>query len=690
MAVSRVRDGMCGHVQLNNPPINGIDRAVRRGLLEAVDWAEAEGLERVILSGAGRAFAAGVDAREFDLAPEPPHLSDVLDRIERSHVPWIAAIHGQALGGGAEIALACRYRIARPDATLGLPDVTLGMVPGAGGTQRLPRLSGIEVALDLIATGRVVSGVEAKRIGLVDALGDDPVAAAATLRAARLGLAVPVGKLNPGDAPPEVFEAARRTAARRMRGQVAPLRAIELIARSCTATLAQGLEAERATVLELRASDQGRALRHAFFAERSARAPGWLRAGPAPLRQVAVVGGGILAAGLAYALLNAGLGVTLLEADTEGVVRARANGEKFIEADLARGRIGAVDAASRRAGFSVSADYADAAGADLAIEAVGESMEERRQVFARLQSVLRPDAVLASTTARPDLNLIAAGLADPARLLGLHFCAAAPAPAPVAKLVEIIRGAASSDRTLATGFALAAALGKTPVLAGVCDGFIGNRILARCDDEADALLIEGSTPWDIDEAMVDFGYAMGPYERQDLAGLDIAHANRRRRDAGRDPARRCNPISDRMVAEGRLGRKTAVGWYRYPGGGGKVLDPLIEDLIREEAYFAKVARREFSADQIRRRLLLAMINEASEILAEGIAERAADIDLVTLLATGFPRWRGGLMHYADTLGAKAILAGIEDQAKAAGLDWRPSRVIEECAAKGLRFSDWRR
>ena len=686
MAVSRVRDGIYGYVTLDNPPVNAIGRAVRQGLLEAVDWAEAEGLERVILSGAGRAFAAGADAREFDLPPEPPHLPEVLDRIERSPVAWIAAIHGPALGGGAEIALACRYRIARPDARIGLPEVTLGVVPGAGGTQRLPRLVGIETALKMIPTGKPVSGAAAKEIGLVDAVDDDPIACAEMLNSEWLGMAVPVGELNSGDADEALFDAARQVARTRMRGQQAPLRAIDLVALSRSATLPAGLQAERAVFLELRQSDQARALRHVFFAERAARVPGWLNADPAPLGHVAVVGGGTMGAGIAYALLNAGLKVTLLETDADAVARARANVEKIVEASLGRGLIDAAGAQARRAGFAASADYAKAAGADLAIEAAFESMEVKQQVFTRLQSVLRPGAVLASNTSYLDLDRIAEVLDDPARLVGLHFFA----PAHIMKLLEIVRGAASSDRALATGFALAKALRKIPVLAGVCDGFIGNRILARYRDEADALLMEGTTPGEIDEAMVEFGYAMGPYEAQDLSGLDIAHANRRRKDATRDPARRYIPIVDRMVAEGRLGRRAAVGWYRYPGGGGKVVDPLIEDLIREEAYFAKVPRREFTADEIRHRLLLAMINEAAEILAEGIAESTADIDLVTVHGYGFPRWRGGLMQYADTLGVKAVRAGIEDLAKAAPLEWRPSRVIEDCAEKGLRFADWRR
>ncbi|MCC0015561.1 MAG: enoyl-CoA hydratase/isomerase family protein [Rhodobiaceae bacterium] len=686
MAVSRRRDGIYGYVEIDNPPVNAIGQEIRQGLLDAVDWAEAEGLERVILSGKGRALAAGADTREFDAEPPPPHLPEVANRIEKSPVAWIAAIHGFALGGGAELVLACRYRIARPDAMIGLPEVNLGVIPGAGGTQRLPRLVGMEKALELIPTGKPVSGVEAKAIGLVDELDDDPVGYAEMVNTEWLGMAVPVGELNSGAAEPEDFAKARRAAENRMRGQVAPLKAIELLELAQTASLEDGMRAEREAFVELRKSEQARALRHIFFAERGARAPDWLTAEPAKVEHVAVVGGGTMGAGIAYALVNAGQAVTLLETDADGVERARGNVGKIIDSSLKRGFIDDDGAAARRGRLTVSSDYGAAADADLAIEAAFESMEVKAEVFGRLQSVIRADAVLATNTSYLDVDEIAGTLADPSRLVGLHFFA----PAHIMKLLEIVRGKASSERALATGFALAKRLRKIPVLAGVCDGFIGNRILSRYREAADTVLMDGSTPWDIDEAMVEFGYAMGIYETQDLSGLDIAHANRRRQDATRDPNRRYIPIGDRMVAEGRLGRKAGVGWYRYPGGGGKVVDPLIEDLVREEAHFAKVARREFSADEIRHRLLLAMVNEATAILGEGIAQTARDIDLVTVNGYGFPRWRGGLMHYADTLGAATVLEGLEGLAKEDALVWAPSPVVRDCAEKGISFSAWRR
>jgi 3-hydroxyacyl-CoA dehydrogenase len=454
---------------------------------------------------------------------------------------------------------------------------------------------------------------------------------------------------------------------------------------SASTPFAEAMIRERSAFPELHDSDQDRALTHIFFAERAARAPNWLTAAPVDVTQAVVVGGGTMGAGIAYALLSAGISVALLETDDDGVVRARGNVEKIIEASLERGLIATAKADKLRAALTVTTDYAAGAGAQIAIEAAFESMEDKQTVFRALQAALPKDAVLATNTSYLDVNEIAAILDDPARLVGLHFFA----PAHIMKLLEIVRGDATSDVALATGFALARRLRKIPVLAGVCDGFIGNRILARYREAADTLLMDGTNPWELDEAMVDFGYAMGPYEAQDLSGLDIAYAARKRQAATRDPARRYIPISDRMVEEGRLGKKVGVGWYRYPGGNGMVVDPLIEDLVREESWFAKVTRREFSADEMRRRLLLAMINEAADILAEGIAASARDIDLVTVFGYGFPRWRGGLMHYADTIGAARIVEQLEELAGEDPVVWAPSPALRACAKAGITLADYK-
>ena len=687
MPVHWRRDANIGYVELDAPPVNALGLDTRRGLLAAVEWAEAEQLERVIVSGRGKVFCAGGDAREFDGPSLEPHLPDILNRIENSPVPWIAAAHGAALGGGLELMLACRYRIAAPGARLGLPEVTLGVVPGAGGTQRLPRLIGMEQALRLIPTGKAVDAEQALALGLINNIDPEPVYFAELTNAEWLGMAVPVGELNAGAATEEAYAAARALARRKMAGQQAPLRAIALLQAAETLPLKAGLARERTAFIELRGSDQARALRHVFFAERAAKAPPSLsRIKPEPLERIVVVGGGTMGAGIAYALLGADYRVTVLEADSEGVARARANIDTLITGGLKRGAINEARAAALRAALTLSDTFADAAGAELAIEAAFESMAVKIEVLGALQKVMPASAVLATNTSYLDIDAMAASLDDPARLVGLHFFA----PAHIMKLLEIVRGAATSDQALAQGFALARTLRKVPVLAGVCDGFIGNRILARYREAADTVFMDGSTPWEVDEAMVEFGYAMGPYEAQDLSGLDIAHANRRRQDATRDPQRRYIPIADRMVELGKLGRKTGAGWYRYPGGGGKVDDPIVADLALEEAHLAGITRCDYSPDEIRRRLLLAMINEAAAIMEAGIAQSAADIDLVTVFGYGFPRWRGGLMHFADRLGATDILGGLEALAREDPVVWAPNAVIRFCAESGMTFAEWRR
>lgn len=679
MSVTTRREDNVGHVEIDAPPVNAIGLAVRAGLLDAVRWAEAERLDRVIVTGHGGLFAAGADAREFDAPPVEPHLPDVLDAIERSVVPWIAAIRGVALGGGAEIALACRMRIAAPDARIGLPEVTLGVVPGAGGTQRLPRLVGLDRALGMITTGKPMVAQEALDAGLVHEIDDDPVEAAYLANTEALGCIVPVRDLPAPEPAAGAVDAARERVRAKMAGQLAPLRAIDIIETGLSLPFDDALAHERRAFLELRESAQARALRHVFFAERAAKAPSDLSADAVPLEHVLVVGGGTMGSGIAYALLNAGLRVTLLENDAAGVERARGNVASIVDASLARGLIDEASAEARRERLTLTSDASAGADATLAIEAAFESLDVKRDVFAALEAALPSNAVLASNTSYLDLDEIAAGVSDPTRVVGTHFFA----PAHVMKLLEIVRGARTSDAALATAFALAKRLRKVPVMVGVCDGFVGNRILARYREAADTVLMDGSTPWEIDEAMVEFGYAMGPYAAQDLSGLDIAHANRRRQDATRDPARRYIPIADRMVELGKLGRKTGAGWYRYPGGNGRVEDPIVADLALEEARFAGIDRVDYAPDEIRERLLLAMINEAADLLDEGIARSAADIDLVTVFGYGFPRWRGGLMHHADTLGAKAIVARLDELAMEDPIAWKVSPLLRRCAEEGV-------
>ncbi len=681
MSVTTRREDNVGYVEIDNAPVNAIGLSVRQGLLDAVRWAEREALDRVIVSGKGGMFAAGADAKEFDSAPVEPHLPDVLNQIENSFVPWIAAIEGVALGGGAEIALACRLRIMAPNARIGFPEVTLGVIPGAGGTQRLPHLVGLTDALNMITSGKPMSAKAALEKGLIQTIHDEPNYAAFMVNTEELGCIVPTSDLPSPPVDQDVLNTARHHVNAKSAGQIAPLRAIDVIEAGLNLPIQEGLAVERKAFLELRSSDQAKALRHIFFAERAAKLPNDITAPPITLEHVAIVGGGTMGSGIAYALLNAGFRVTILENDAEGVERAKENVETIVSASLKRGLISEQEASDRKDRFSATTDYDQASDATLAIEAAFESMDVKRKIFLTLEKHLPADAIIASNTSYLDINELASVLQEPLRVIGLHFFA----PAHIMKLLEIVRGDKTSDTVIATAFALAKRCRKIPVMVGVCDGFVGNRILARYREAADTVFMDGSTPWEIDEAMVEFGYAMGPYAVQDLSGLDIAHANRRRQDATRDPARRYIPIADRMVELGKLGRKTGAGWYRYPGGEGRVDDPIVADLGIEEAHFAGIERVEYSADEIRQRLLLAMINEAADLLHEGIAQSATDIDLVTVFGYGFPRWRGGLMHYADTLGAAEIVKQIQQLAKEDPVAWKISPLLKQCADNGTRI-----
>jgi 3-hydroxyacyl-CoA dehydrogenase len=688
-AASPVRFGLEGPafvVTIDNPPVNVISQTVRAGLMAALAEAEAAvgagRADRIVITGAGRAFIAGADAREFDGPPLEPHLPAVLQRLVR--LPAIAAVNGAALGGGLEVALACRARIAAPGAVLGLPEVTLGVVPGSGGTQRLPRLIGLAAALPLISEGRTFKAKEALASGIVDAVADDALAAALDLDAALLQRP-PVDDL-PAPAPaPEAVAAARRVAGKKMRGQIAPLRAIDLMEGSASLPLSEGLARERAAFLDLRTGDQARALRHVFFAERAAGAGPDLKAlEPRRIDHALVAGGGTMGAAIAYALEGVGIRITLLENDAAAGERARANVRALFDDAVKRGRVSPETAAARFAGnFAfIHGPAAPLPPVDLAIEAVFENLEVKRALFARFGAELPPATLLATNTSYLDVNAIAEGLPGPERFLGLHFFA----PAHIMKLTEVIRAARTSPQTLATAFALTRRLGKIAIEAGVCDGFIGNRILTRYRQTGDILLIEGALPQDIDKAATDFGMAMGPYAVQDLSGLDIAHANRQRKDLRNMAGIRYVPIADRMVEElGRLGRKTGAGWYDYGDGGGTPSQD-VRRLIEAVSAEAGLARREIGAQGIARRLMLAMIAEGADILDEGIARRPADIDLVMVHGYGFPRWRGGPMWLADGWGLGEVVEEIAALAAEDPLSWRVPALLRRLAFEGRPLS----
>lgn len=637
--VTIARQGDIAVVTVDNPPVNALSAALRQGLWDAVAELDADpGVAAVVLACAGRTFIAGADVTEFGKPPVPPHLPDLIARIEAAAKPWVAAIHGSALGGGFEVAMGCRFRVALSDARVGLPEVTLGIVPGAGGTVRTPRLAGVAAAVGLVTSGRPLGAARALDLGLVDAVvqGDLVAEAVAFARAALTRPLPDPVSLRPVAAPDPGFWAEQETSvAKAARGAAAPLRALACLRKAAESDFDAAMAFERETFLDLRGSEQAAALRHVFFAERGAPRPAALRdVEPLPLRRVAVIGGGTMGAGIIAALREAGLPVTLVERDAEAVARGIANLDGIFAGSVRRGKLTEAQAGALVAGVTGTSDYAHIADADLVIEAVFEEIGVKRAVFDRLGAVCRPDAVLATNTSYLDPRDIAEGLPHPDRFIGLHFFS----PANVMKLLEIVPTPATSQRTLATGFALARMLGKIPVRAGICEGFIGNRILKRYRAAAEGLVRQGVPIAEIDAAMRTYGFAMGPFEAQDLGGLDIAYLQREgARAAGQDVP---ETLGDILVRAGRKGQKTGGGWYDYAPGERKPRPSLA---VAELLGAAIRPGAPLSRDEISAAMVGEMAAEGHAILAEGIALAPADIDLVEIHGYGFPRWRGGPM-----------------------------------------------
>jgi len=622
--------GDLARVMIDNPPVNALGQAVRQGLLQAaVDLAGRAGVKAVVLGCAGRSFVAGADIRELGKPPAEPFLPDVLAAIEAAPVPWVAAIHGTALGGGLEVAMACHGRVAGAQAKLGLPEVTLGIIPGSGGTVRLPRLVPMAEAIALVTLGKPIGAGQALAIGLIDRLTEADVIAAAEALALEL---VAQGAPHPTLArdllagAPIDWAAEEAALRKRSRGAAAPLEALAALRLAAEAPAPEAMAAERARFLRLAASPEAAALRHIFFAERAAgkglRIDG---AVPADLARVGVIGGGTMGAGIATALLLSGSAVHLIERDAAAATAARGRVADTISGSVKRGAISQQQGDAALARLSTGEDYAALADCPLVIEAVFEDMAVKRQVFERLDAVMPADAILATNTSYLDVNVLAA--------------------ANVMKLLEVVRGDATGSRALATGAALARRLGKVAVVAGVCDGFIGNRVMAAYRRDCEFMLEEGALPQQIDAAMEAFGFAMGIYAVQDMSGLDIAWAQRKARAATRPASERYARIADRLCEAGRLGRKTGKGWYDYAGGSARP-DPDVERIILDESARAGRTRRAFSGDEIMARVLRIMQAEGRAILAEGIAESAADIDVVMVTGYGFPRHKGGPMFMA--------------------------------------------
>lgn len=691
--VAREQHGDILLVSIDNPPVNALGVDVRRGLLEAIEAADADpAVKAVLIVGAGRNFIGGADIREFGKPPMAPALPDVCNRIEASTKPVVAAINGVALGGGLEVALSAHYRVALPTAKFGLPEVALGLLPGAGGTQRTPRLIGAQAALDLMLTGRHASAKEAEKLGLVDRIveGDDPVAVGLTYTQELLDAKAPVRRTRDAEALADraaqsaVVDAARLDTAKKSRGLFSPLKIVDAVQGAIDLPFDEGLALERKLFIECLDSPQRAGLVHAFFAEReTAKSPETRDAKPRVVASVGILGGGTMGAGIAVAALDAGLPVTMIERDEEALARGRKNVEKVYDGLVKKGRMTEEGKTAVMARWTGSTAYDALANVDLVIEAVFEEMGVKKAVFAELDRVCKQGAVLATNTSYLDINEIADSVSRPQDVIGLHFFS----PANIMKLLEIVVPAKVSSDVVATAFELAKKLKKTPVRAGVCDGFIGNRILAVYGQAAHYMMEDGASPYQIDKALRDFGYPMGPFQVSDLAGGDIGWATRKRRAATRDPKARYVQIADRIAERGWFGQKTGRGYYLYPEGARiGTPDPEVEAIIDAERERAGVTPREFSDEEIVRRYLAAMINEGANVVHQGIALRPLDVDVTFVHGYGFPRYRGGPMKYADTVGLPKILADIQEFAKEDPIFWQPSPLLVELVEKGQDFS----
>ncbi|MFC9871783.1 3-hydroxyacyl-CoA dehydrogenase NAD-binding domain-containing protein [Nocardia salmonicida] len=681
------RRGDVAVIRLDNPPVNGLGDTVRIGLSAGVALARADDTMRgVVIAGNGKGFCGGADLRQFGTpaAQVRPSVSEVFAQIQALGKPVVAAIHGFALGGGFELALVCNYRIAQNEATIGLPEVNVGLLPGAGGTQRLPRLIGTADALRLIQAGATISTAQAVELGAVDfgVVGDPVAAAVAFLNELPDDATTPVID----DCPPASregvdFAAARRRVRPSTRNGVAQLAAINAVEVSTTHSIDDGLRLERAAFAELVGSPQAKALRHVFFAEKQAVKVADIdhSVTPRTISRVAVIGAGTMGSGIAMAFANAGLSVDLIEQDSEALDRGTAAIQRNYGATAAKGRLTTEQIEHRIALISPSLDLSTAAQADLVIEAVFEDMEVKKQVFAKLDVICKPGAVLASNTSRLDIDEIARSVSRPEDVIGLHFFS----PANVMKLLEVVRGEATADDVVITSLTIASKIGKIPVLSKVCDGFIGNRMLTPYRREADFLLEEGATPDRVDAVLNDFGLAMGPFAMSDLAGLDIGWAARKRLAPTRPKHLRYSRIADVLCGEGRFGQKSGAGYYGYGEGSRQPIpDPVVEDIIRRCAEQDGVVQREISDQEIIDRCMLALVNEGARILDEGIAQRASDIDVVYVDGYGFPAYRGGPMHYAETIGLDNALRRMQQFEQIHGESWTPAPLLERLVSEG--------
>ena len=682
-------------ITMDNPPVNGLGFELRRGIADGLARALGDDAVRaIVLTGAGKAFSGGADIREFNSpkALAEPNLGTLIASLERATKPVVAAIHSVAMGGGLELALGCHYRVATPGAQIALPEVKLGILPGAGGTQRLPRVVPLEMALNMIVSGAAVKSEKFAGTKLFDQMiegdlveGAIAFARAAVAQARGLPKVRDLAVEHPN--PQGFLQFARNTVATVARDYPAPGRCVDAVVAAASLPFEQGLAKERAYFLELVQTPESRALRHAFFAERAAsKIPDVPESTPQRrIDSAAVIGAGTMGAGIAMNFANVGIPVRMLEASAQALERGLATIRKNYEASARKGRMSPADVDKRMALITAAGSYEQISDADIVIEAVFEDMAVKRTVFESLDKAMKPGAILATNTSTLDVDRIAAFTARPGDVIGTHFFS----PANVMKLLEIVRGAKTAKDVLATTMALSKRIRKTGVVSGVCDGFIGNRMIEQYTRQATFMIDEGASPAQVDRAIERFGFAMGPFRMSDLAGNDVGWYIRKRRYVEK-PEVSYSAISDKLCELGRFGQKTGSGWYRYEAGNRKALpDPLVDELVARHRADLGITARKLSDDEIVHRLVFSLVNEGAKILAEGIALRASDIDLIYLTGYGFPPFRGGPMRYADEVGLYNVVARMQQFAANPHGDpgfWTPAPLIEQLVAENRGFN----
>jgi 3-hydroxyacyl-CoA dehydrogenase len=678
-------DGDVAVITVNSPPVNALSANVRDGLHQAVRQAgEDPAAKAIVLICGGRTFIAGADITEFGKPPKGARLDEVQDMLESAPKPVVAAIHGTALGGGLEVALCCHYRVAVPSAKLGLPEVNIGLLPGAGGTQRLPRIVGVETALRMVTTGEHMPAEKAKALGLVDELAEEGKLREGAIAFARKVIAEnrPLRKVRDQNeklaaarGKPEIFADYRKANARKFRGFMAPENNIKAIEAAVNLSFEEGMKEERRLFGELMSGPQSAAQRYAFFAERAAAKIADVPDDTPvrPIRSVGIVGAGTMGGGIAMNFANVGIPVTIVEVKAEALDRGLGVIRKNYERTASRGGITQAQVEERMGRLTGALDMDALKDVDLVIEAVFERMDLKKDVFKRLDGICKPGAILATNTSRLDVNEIAGVTGRPQDVIGLHFFS----PANVMKLLEVVRGDKTGKDVIATCMKLSRAIGKIPVLVGVCYGFVGNRMLAHRQDEGQALAFEGTPPWDVDKALVDFGFAMGPFQMSDLAGLDVSWVKAESTGA---------TLRDIMCERGRLGQKTGAGYYEYDEQRNAKPSALTEQVLDDLRAKAGVAARKASPEEILERTLYLMINEGAKILDEGVAQRASDIDVIWVNGYGWPVYRGGPMYYADQVGLANIVARLKHYEATLGPRFKPAPLLETLARDGKTFT----